>query len=121
MSLHNKFPEHFYKKGNLFGTYLSADAVDHSKEQRAILGPSPASVTELFRFLRNNLDINGAARWVRLVEQRRRSGAPSAIRSWSDVEIYVKSTISSDVARRYVDELKRRKQLGEQLVRAPRS
>jgi hypothetical protein len=121
VSLHNKFPDHFYKKGNLFGTYLSAGAVDHSKEQPATLGPSPASVTELFRFLRNNLDVNGAATWVRLVEKRRQSGASPAIRSWSDVEIYVKSTIPSNVARKYVDELKRRKQLGEQLVQPSRS
>src|SRR5690349_9507770 len=37
MGLHNKFPRHFYKRGNLFNTYLGHTDVAEAPERRALV------------------------------------------------------------------------------------
>jgi hypothetical protein len=120
--LHNKYPDYFYKRGNLFGTYLSADAVDRARpepDRPATRQRGDASTVRLNQFLRANMSIEQARRWARLVELRRRSGASMTLRSWWDIENYVKR-LPEHIARKYLHELERRKAAGEALIRGSR-
>jgi hypothetical protein len=122
--LHNKYPHYFYKKGNLFSTYLSPDAVANAQ-------PSPSPTHEhkpahrtppsadLNRFLRSNLTLSQAGTWMKLVELRRRAGTSTSARSWWQVETFVKS-LPDSVARKYLWELERRKKHREPLIRTQR-
>jgi len=64
MGLHNKFPSYFYKRGNLFNTYLRG-----SRDPRKVLGIKRPEVTQA--------DLQKLAR-LRARRKARRTAAPTA-------------------------------------------
>lgn len=126
MGLHNKFPADFYKRGNLFNTYLGSGEESYripspkkrppqktekprAKKQR----DQEALIAFVLRFLtqeqmRTWLNHTSAAHGVPRSTQRH---------VYNQIALFVRENLPPDVCVRYLAELKRRREAGVPLVR----
>ena len=134
--LHNRFPRHFYKRGNLFNTYLSHtdSSPSPSMSSGRVEQPSGGShaqpqsaaasrhdlVDTLISFLQRNVSIPDANRFLRAVSQRHGVAEPSKKDPWAAIRSLATVHLSDDEVRRYLTELERRKRVGQPLVRSSR-
>ena len=133
MGLHNRFPSYFYKRGNLFNTYL--DHVDgetllqeksarRSRSERPKAAPrarpSQASVeagARLGRFAREHLSLTDTERLFRLIAAG--AGVRIEWRAKLDARLplalgqFVAEHVAPDEAARYVAVLEERMKRGE--------
>lgn len=125
--LHNKFPSYFYKRGNLFNTYLghtdtrgnaaspSRRGTEGATKPRATKGPQE----DLLKFLHHHLSNEQADQLLRLLADFKQVPLTKTVtRSpWPSLGRFVHKRLTDGEAARYLDELKRRKAAGTALVR----
>lgn len=140
MGLHNKFPPHFYKRGNLFNTYLgysddqplpsrakrkSAEAPQSERKRaggtaRPIPPRSKGSDSAAQRIAvvaRDNLSRSDTARLLHLIADR--AGVPTPRRDdldWRDLGRFVSGYVPAKTAETYARELEGRLARGEALI-----
>jgi hypothetical protein len=140
MGLHNKFPSYFYKRGNLFNTYLShaeppigtarernPDATARKenarlnrllRKDRNLQAKQQSNRSELLVFVAHNFSKDGAVAFLRALARAEGVSiqtSPSSV--WDDVQIFLNEHVPLDLQNRYLIELKRRKAHGEPLLR----
>jgi hypothetical protein len=129
--LHKRFPRYFYKRGNLFNTYLGqtddasppGEAARRRRETPGLRRSSEQStprnqVDELIAFAQLSLSAPDAARMLRLLA--RRSGVPVTIgrdRQHSQLADFVRHHVDDATAGRYLAALRKRRDAGEPLIR----
>jgi hypothetical protein len=133
VDLHNKYPGYFYKRGNLFNTYLNKidpeAELEESESREArrleyLRGEHKKSSQEkrgdrLYDFLRTNCTSRDAARFVRRVTRFMEISAdtPSDPRIWPILRQLIDHDLTEWQKRHYFEELERRKLHGKPLVR----
>lgn len=126
--LHNTYPDHFYRRNNLFSTYLGggklpAEAVRTRTipaQQRAKRSQSrlrlPNACRDLLVFLLAELTPTERDRWARLVSSARRLPRPPGGEE-RDALGNLLLRIGPDDCRRYLRELRERQSCGAPLLR----
>lgn len=128
MGLHNRFPSHFYKRGNLFNTYLGYTGPDTrssaSRSRSVNSGKKAAAGTlrpareQLDRYVRGHLTKRDA--WCLLCLLTQSKGEEIEVRweqdPWAPLSRFIRQRLSAAQAARYLRELRRREIAGEPLV-----
>jgi hypothetical protein len=123
--LHNKFPRYFYKRGNLFNTYLgytdessplTAPAPSRPKRKakrlptRTAEPPRRSQVEELVAFVQLSLTDPEAARLLRLLASK--AVIPVTLergRGHNHLVTFLREQVNEATAARYLAELRRRR------------
>jgi hypothetical protein len=135
--LHNKFPAHFYRRGNLFNTYLGhtdpapaerrADDLEKPKRKRRngtaprrrAVAPEPRPVERLIGYVLTHLSDAEIGRLLVLlgndagVEIR----THQVRRARAEIGPFLREHVVRKDVTRFLEELRRRKRVGEPLVR----
>lgn len=129
--LHNKFPRYFYKRGNLFNTYLgytdeSSPLTAPSRPKRKAKRlptrtaepPRRSQVEELVAFVQLSLTDPEAARMLRLLASE--AGIPLTLKrgsGHSHLVTFLREQVNEATAARYLAELRRRRDAQLPLVK----
>jgi hypothetical protein len=131
VGLHNKFPAHFYKRGNLFNTYLGSGEESHRLSSKSRTGhapkrtvhPPPAKRTghpdqeALVAFVQRYLTLGQMEDWRRLTSSAHGADfTPAETSAYHEIAGFIHGNLSPSVCRRYLIELERRRSLELPLV-----
>lgn len=135
MGLHNKFPSYFYKRGNLFNTYLGhTDGTEpplkkkaserrprKQRTQRRTSGstfrPSPAA-QRLVDFSREHMSVEETGQFLRLIT-RKRGQALTPVHGpevWDQLAYFASICLRQNLVDTYFLTLKQRQEAGEPLI-----
>jgi hypothetical protein len=134
MGLHNKYPSEFYKRGNLFNTYLGSGeesvklpARKTSSETRARKREVPKHSRQLTArealnaFVQRNMTLEEMEAWRQRVGDAldvEVTPVPHVGMAYSEIAAFINASIPSATCARYLHELKRRAENGLPLVRS---
>jgi hypothetical protein len=119
VGLHNKYPDYFYKPGNLFGTYLGGSGTwvpSKATEPRRV-SPEPSPQDSLWDFVGANLSVSEQKRFVDSIARHYRITLTwPPIWTESHTQAFIGSAIPDPDAARYLAELERRGAAGIPLI-----
>jgi hypothetical protein len=134
MGLHNKFPSDFYKRGNLFNTFLGSGeeavklparkARQTTYQKRSQVEKQPRQLTHreaLISFIQRYLTLEQMEAWRKCTGEAHGvavSPAPHIGMAYSEVDAVIRAHIPPATCARYLEELKRRLETGSPLVRS---
>lgn len=129
MGLHNRYPRYFYKRGNLFNTYLGHTddrgqaAPSETSPRRGSAKPplpsrKPTARSRLCRFANDHMTTGERVRFLELLA--RDAGVtirPGRRPVWVELELFVADHVSEPRAARFLAVLRERQQAGRSLIR----
>lgn len=132
VGLHNKFPSHFYKRGNLFNTYLGSGEESYRltprntpPPHRRQNGKNPGELESngepdqeaLIAFVQRFLTLEQMRVWLKYTTEAHNVAPTSERPVYYSVASFVRGQLPPDVCARYLTELERRRDAGLPLVR----